>query len=268
MEPSGIVTLITDFGLSDPYVGQLKGALLSSWRAVQIVDICHQVQRHGLLEGAYCLATSYHHFPAGTVHLIVVDPGVGTDRAILAAQGDGHLFIAPDNGLLSILLAGHKIQSLHRVGHSQAGVSATFHGRDIMAPLAADLARGRSLKSLGEEYAPADCILLEAGRVEQGEGEVRGAVLRIDSFGNIRTSIRATDLTALRLDLPLEVELSGQRMVMLLSWTYGLLDGGRPGLLWDSDGFLEVAVNQGDAAALLGVEQGAAVVLRQVSIRQ
>ena len=149
---SAIFTLTTDFGLQDPYAGQLKGALLKGCPSATIVDLTHAIPAWDVVTAAVTIRTSYTFFPPATIHLIVVDPGVGSQRAILAAAGDGHFFIAPDNGILSLLVADHKIESIHRVEQPAffpATVSPTFHGRDVMAPVATALARVTRLGRFG-----------------------------------------------------------------------------------------------------------------------
>ena len=148
---SAIFTLTTDFGLLDPYAGQLKGALLKGFPSATIIDLTHAIPAWDVVTAAVTIRTSYAFFPAGTIHLIVVDPGVGSQRSILVAAGDNHYFIAPDNGILSLLVLDHKIETIHRVEHPDffgAAVSPTFHGRDIIAPVAAALAQGTGLAHL------------------------------------------------------------------------------------------------------------------------
>ena len=257
MQPSSIVTLITDFGLQDPYVGQMKGTLLAANREALIVDITHAVSPHDILSAGYALAASYVHFPSGTVHLIVVDPGVGSDRRILAAQGDGHMFICPDNGILSPLLELGKLERVYAVGYEQPG-SYTFHGRDIMAPLAGRLAKGEPCENFGKPVALEDCVTLSApGAVRKGS-TLLGEVIRIDHFGNVRTSLRKEDLEQAGADIR-EVTIGHSRITSFCR-TYAEIVPGLPAILIDSDGFIEIAANQARAADLLEAAVGDQVV--------
>ncbi|WP_319549050.1 SAM-dependent chlorinase/fluorinase [Desulfogranum marinum] len=251
MEPSGIVTLITDFGISDPYVGQLKGALLKRWQGAKIIDITHAIGRHDIQGAALTLFTCYHHFPVGTVHLTVVDPGVGSHRAILVARSNDYYFIAPDNGVFSALIEKGALHDIRQLTASDAESSATFHGRDIMAPLAADLAKGEPFITAGEAVHPADCVRLPCLKVQRTDDQVIGEVVRIDHFGNIRLSIRYADLQGWA-DPPdtILVQLGGEQIGPLLR-TYSDCNPGSLCVVIDSDGFLEVAANRGNAAQKL-----------------
>ncbi len=247
---SGIITLITDFGLNDPYAGQLRGALLKAYRHVTIVDISHSIRRHDSIEAAVVLRSSYHHFPAGSVHLAVVDPGVGSTRSILAGQtSDSHYFIAPDNGILSLLFSDNLIQVLYRLEMPLPRGSATFQGRDIMAPAAGAIARGKELEQIGTPVSPADCVIKSSLQVEKKGGRIIGVIIRIDHFGNIRTSIRKRDVTGLQ-KKEMFINLGATR-ISGLSTTYNEQPPGSLCALIDSDGFLEIACNQGNAAKML-----------------
>ena len=251
MEASGIVTLITDFGLTDPYVGQLKGELLKRWQGARIIDITHAIHPHDIQGAAMTLFTCYHHFPAGTVHLIVVDPGVGSHRKILAARSNDYFFIAPDNGVFSPFLERELLYDIRKIDGGGVASSATFHGRDIMAPLAADLAQGKTFIAAGEAIEPSDCVCLPSLKVQRTDDHLIGQVIRIDHFGNIRLSIRYTDLQGWA--VPPEnilVQLGGEHIGPLLR-TYSDCTPDRLCVVIDSDGFLEVAANRGNAAQKL-----------------
>lgn len=261
MGPSGIVTLITDFGLQDPYVGQLKGALLSRWPGVNIVDITHGIDSQDIRSGALALLTSFSHFPERTVHLVVVDPGVGTSRRILTAAGDAHFFVVPDNGLLSPLIEEGRITEIRRVVESTPAASATFHGRDIMAPVAADIASGKSFAATGIPLTAGDCTLLDLFPVAGQEDRITGEIIRIDHFGNIRTSIRQAHILQRKWNaLELCAQIRSQ-WINGLTRTYAEREVGELCLLVDSDGFLELAVNQGSAATLLNAGVGEQVIV-------
>ncbi|ADW18554.1 protein of unknown function DUF62 [Desulfobulbus propionicus DSM 2032] len=254
---SAVITLTTDFGLLDPYAGQLKGALLTGCPDATIIDITHAIPAWDVVTAAVTIRTSYAFFPRSTVHLIVVDPGVGSQRAILAATGGGHFFVAPDNGILSLLVLDHKIETIHRVEHPDffaAGVSPTFHGRDIMAPVAAALAQGTRLDHVGPPLAPADIKMAIVPATVAAAGCLQGQVLRIDHFGNVRTSIRAGggrfDPTCFGF-----LEIGDQQIAQLVR-TYNEAQSGTLFVLIDSSGYLEIAANQASAAQMIGCSVG------------
>ncbi len=271
MQPSGIISLTTDFGLVDPYLGQMKGAILRQNPTAQLVDLSHAIPRQNILEAALVLHSSYAFFPSGTVHLVVVDPGVGSQRRMLAAKGDSHYFVAPDNGIFSLLLRDQIVDRVHQIKEKKLfteTVSATFHGRDIMGPIAAALAQGIPLDKVGPEIAPASCVSLAlsdfpVARIT-GQG-IRGQVLQIDHFGNIRTTIRQQDLKDF-IDTPqgtpqCHVQINGQHIqgIQNIRSTYAEAKVGELLALIDSTGYLEIAVNQGSAAEQTACSVGDAV---------
>ncbi len=257
-----IITLTTDFGLQDSYAGQLKGALLTGCPDATIIDITHAIPAWDVITAAITIRTSYAFFPTGSIHLIVVDPGVGGQRSILVAAGAGHFFIAPDNGILSFLVADRKIEVIHRFENDcflNASASPTFHGRDIMAPVAAALAKGGALRDFGDAVA-LDAITLTI--VPSAVSEVdclHSQVQRIDHFGNIRTNIRV-GLGHLEPDSFDCLEIGGRRIA---SWarTYQEVPPGTLLVLIDSGGYLEIAANQASAAELLGCFPGDRVIV-------
>jgi len=257
-----VITLTTDFGLQDPYVGQLKGALLKGCPAATLVDISHAIPAWDPVTAAITIRSSYAFFPLATIHLIIVDPGVGGQRAILAAAGDGHFFIAPDNGILSLLVADGRIDTLHRVENPAffpLSVSPTFHGRDIMAPVAAALAKGTRLAELGAAVSPGSITqaIIPAAVVEAGR--LLGQVQAIDHFGNIRTTIRVGQ-GQLQTASFCSLEIAGQRITTLVR-TYDQVPPGTLLVLVDSSGRLEIAANQARAAEILGCVPGDRVIV-------
>lgn len=257
-----LITLTTDFGLQDPYVGQLKGALLKGCPAATLVDISHAIPAWDVVTAALTIATSYAFFPLATIHLIVVDPGVGGQRAILAAAGEGHFFIAPDNGILSLLVADGKIDTLHRIENPAffpASVSPTFHGRDIMAPAAAALACGTRLAELGAAVSAQSITLAIVPSAVAAPGSLHGQVQGIDHFGNIRTTIRVGQ-GHLQIASFRSLEIAGQR-ITTLARTYAQVAPGTLLVLVDSAGRLEIAANQARAAEILGCVPGDRVVV-------
>ena len=252
-----IITLTTDFGLQDPYAGQLKGALLSGCPSATIIDITHVIPAWDVVTAAVTIRTSYAFFPSGTIHLVVVDPGVGGPRSILVAEGDNHFFIAPDNGTLSLLVVDHKIETIHRVDDPvffPASVSPTFHGRDIMAPVAAALANGRAVHDFGAALTPQTIQLIIVPSIVPEAKSLHGQVQRIDHFGNVRTTIRVgrghLETAAFQ-----SLEISDRR-IATLARTYSDVAPGALLVLIDSSGYLEIAANQASAAEILSCVPG------------
>jgi S-adenosylmethionine hydrolase len=239
------LTLLTDFGTRDFFVGALKGAVLKACPSCRIVDISHEVEIFDIRRAAFLLWATWRSYPEGTVHLTVVDPGVGTQRALLHMERDGHHFFAPDNGLLTYVHTGQ--EELHRVLYPadlKAAASPTFHARDLFAPTV-----GRFLGDQTVEMEPcADAIMLPYQPPLKGEdGSVRGQVMEVDRFGNLIT------------DLPLAWMQYGRGSVKVRGralgiWTlaYEELQGQDPGMLPGSLGTLEIAVRKGSAARALG----------------
>jgi S-adenosyl-L-methionine hydrolase (adenosine-forming) len=258
-EPSGIITLITDFGLEDPFVGVMKGRILERFPSARIVDLTHSTPAQRPLEAGFWLSRCFEYFPAGTVHVAVVDPGVGTARAILCAVTQGHALLAPDNGLLGGVAARHSDAETVEVTAERLAalgvhhVSATFHGRDVFAPLAAELASGRCAPhTLGHRrVAP---VGDPAPAPEPTGRRVVGCVVTVDHFGNLITDIDARHLE--RVQGP-EVRIAGHRLPLRRTYAEG-----RPGELMalvNAFDVVEIAERDGSAAATLRVGRGAAV---------
>jgi S-adenosylmethionine hydrolase len=245
---SRLITLLTDFGTADGYVGEMKGVLASMAPGVTIVDIAHDVSPHDVDGARLALARYWRRFPEGTVHLVVVDPGVGSARAALATSSEGRYLVGPDNGVLSpaLLHAGARCVSLS----VPSGAAPTFHGRDVFAPAAAQLALGVSLESLGNvEDSPVIRRTPEATR--RDDGAVQGEVISVDRFGNA-----VTNLLAMRGG---SVQVNG--LSLALRRTYADAAQGEPLALVGSSGLVEIAVRDGSAATLLGLARGSSVVL-------
>jgi len=253
--PPPIVTLLTDFGAGSGYPAQMKGVILSALPGATIVDVSHEVPRHDVLAGALLLEACAPRFPSRAVHIAVVDPGVGTTRRPMClVDRDGRRFVGPDNGLFTPFLVGGRSYLAADPKVVRGPVSATFHGRDVFAPVAAWLAGGGAAEEVGP--AIADPVALAWHVAERRGSEVRGQLVMADSFGNVLTSIRDRDLRG----APAEVTAVGQPARFVS--TYG---EGRPGellALIGSSGRLEIAVREGNAAQLLGFRRGAAVVVR------
>jgi S-adenosylmethionine hydrolase len=245
---SRIVTLLTDFGTTDGYVGELKGVLATSAAGVSIVDIAHDIAAHDVDGARLALARYWRRFPEGTVHVVIVDPGVGSARAALAVASEGRFLVGPDNGVLSpaLLNASARCVALE----VPASAAPTFHGRDVFAPAAAELAQGIALDALGEP-----CMNPEIRRTPEAtrraDGAVMGVVISIDRFGNA-----VTNLVARRGGT---IDIGGR--VIPLRRTYADAVPGELIALVGSSGLVELALREGSAAAALGLRRGAAVVL-------
>jgi S-adenosylmethionine hydrolase len=264
MKAAGIITLITDFGLNDPYVGQLKGAALTRNPQVRLIDLCHSISPQDIPNAAVNLHSSYVHFPAGSVHLVVVDPGVGSQRRLLAAASADHFFIAPDNGIFSLLLRDAVLHQVHVIENQQLfnrRISTTFHGRDIMAPVAAALAGGMNLSEVGPDCSLESCVRLSLPVAVISRSVVRGEVLQVDHFGNIRTSIIARDLAGFP-DRNRWTVSCGEALISDISRTYAEVPVGSLTAVFDSNGYLEIVVNQGSAALLIQAKNGDPVTAR------
>jgi S-adenosylmethionine hydrolase len=242
----------------------MKGAILGIARtarqSVDLIDVTHEVAPHDVTEGALALEAAAPWFPASTVHVAVVDPGVGTSRRGLAVVARDQVFIGPDNGLFTPFVGapGWRAFELRASQYRLPSVSATFHGRDVFAPAAAHVALGVDPALLGPPVA--DPVLLPWPEARSSDGAVAGAVVHVDRFGNLVTSIRVTSLSDLR---TMTVRVSG-RPVDVVS-TYGDLDAGRVGALVGSSGRLEIAVREGSAAAALRAQRGTRVTVSPTS---
>lgn len=256
-----VVTLTTDFGLRDPYVAEMKGVILGLTGSVHLIDVTHDVPRHDITEGALALEAVAPFFPAGTIHLAVVDPGVGTARRGIAIAAGGQVFVGPDNGLFTPFLADDwRAFELASPDHRLTTVSRTFHGRDVFAPAAAHIARGLALERLGPPVT--DPVRLAWPRARKLAGTVAGTVVHVDRFGNLVTSIPADAVEALPPGAMIRV---AGRVVPLVG-TYADLAPGRAGALVGSRNRLEIAVREGSAAARLGARRGTPVVISRRTV--
>ena len=263
-----IVSLLTDYGHEDEFVGVCHAVIRGIAPDVPIVDLTHGIERYGVRQGAIVLRNSLPYVPVG-VHVAIVDPQVGTERRGLALRtGDGRVLIGPDNGLLSPAWesCGGIVEAvdISRSPHRLEPVSATFHGRDIFAPVAAHLAAGAELAEAGQHVDPDELQVLELPRTEVREGQVVAHVLLVDRFGNASLDVAHADLagSGLTLGKPVEIDVGGSRFIATFVQTFADVRPGDVILYEDSYRMLAVAVNRGDAAAALKLNPGATVVLR------
>ncbi|MFQ5846821.1 MAG: S-adenosyl-l-methionine hydroxide adenosyltransferase family protein [Candidatus Methylomirabilales bacterium] len=260
-----IITLLTDFGSGDPFVGIMKGVILGINPRVQIVDLCHGVSPQDVLEAAFLLHCSYRYFPPDTIHLVVVDPSVGGGRRPLLAEGVHGTFIAPDNGALSYLFASGEIRRVVEItaeAYFLHPVSQTFHGRDIFAPVAAHLSRGGRLERFGRATTTAARLTLPVVQ-EKGGGVVVGSVLHVDRFGNLITNISSDTMSALHPGKGIAVSIKG-RTIRGLAKSYDRLKTQEIGAIVGSTGHLEIFRNRGSAARVLRAGRGATVRVQAV----
>lgn len=254
-----LITLTTDFGLSDHCVGVMKGVILGIAPAARIVDITHEVNAYEIAEGAFLIAETYRYFPLKTIHVVVVDPGVGTARRPILVEAAGQRFLAPDNGVLSMVYAREKQWKAREVTASRyflQPVSSTFHGRDIFAPVAGHLAKGVPPARFGkliEDAWRTDFLTVQ----RLGKRNWVGRILKIDRFGNLITNLRAEDFPDVR-SRPFEVTVGAEKVV-LPARTFADCPPGELALVAGSSGFFEVVANQASAAQRLGVGVGAPV---------
>ena len=249
-----VISLITDFGTKDEYAGVMKGVILSICPEARIVDVTHHIPSHDVLQAAFLLQSSYMYFPAGTVHLIVVDPGVGSDRAIVAMKKGDYYFIAPDNGLLSFIIEKDDVSDIISVKNSKFfldRVGCSFHGRDIMAPVAAHLANGVSLNSLGPPLMQDDLFRLDYKNAHFSSTgkEISGIIISVDKFGNLTTNIPVSMLSSHKREIDLKKVdiIIGNKKIKGLSNSYSDSEIHSPLAIVGSREFLEIAVNCGNA---------------------
>lgn len=253
-----VVTLLTDFGLQDEYVGVLKGVILSNNPRATIVDISHGIDAHDIAAATYALKSSYGFFPEGSVHVAIVDPGVGTERAIIAAQCNRHLFLAPDNGLLAPILRDGSYTTIYRVENEDLfrhPVSRTFHGRDIFAPVAAHLSKGLALKALGPSVGMDQVQSLATnGPRFLSAKELEGRVVAIDRFGNVITNVHCDDMA--KLDGRAMTISIGNHTIEGMVENYAQSGSKNPVAIIGSRGCLEIAIHSGSAARTLIMAKG------------
>jgi S-adenosyl-L-methionine hydrolase (adenosine-forming) len=248
-----MITLTSDFGLKDPYVAEMKGVILTLNPAADIIDVTHGVEKFNIRMGAFMLASAAPYFPKGTVHLAVVDPGVGTERRAILVQTKQGFFVGPDNGILMLAAKAQGIERIYQLVNQKfmlPNVSCTFHGRDVFAPAAAYLDMDVKPVEFGPEIR--DVVTPEFVAVEPRNGSLVGEVLHVDGFGNIITNIREKDLT----NQVFKVKFPSCSLNLSLIKTYGQTKPQEPLALIGSHGFLEVALNRANAAEKFHVGAG------------
>ncbi len=248
-----LVTLTTDFGTRDGYVGEMKGVIVTGAPSSRLVDVTHAVPAGDAVFGSWVLGRIWTRFPEGSVHLAVVDPGVGSERRAIAARVGGRWLVAPDNGLVTDAALAHGIERLRELDPGRVGLqplSDTFHGRDLFAPAAAHLAAGRDPDGLGPGLDPATAVRLELARADRDGEAIRGEVRHVDRFGNLITNVPASWLPE-RPSVAI-----GDYRIGGLSRSFADVETGQPVLIAGSGGMLEVCVRGASARETLGLGRG------------
>jgi len=249
------ITMITDFGHQDPFAGIMKGVILAINPDARIVDLTHEIERHNVEEALYALSCSSRYFPEGTIHLVVVDPGVGTGRRPLLVEWEKSIFLAPDNGALSLLFAEAgkcRVREITEERYMRKPVSRTFHGRDIFAPVAAWLSRGVNPKKMGPEIS--DYKQLNIPQLLITEDRLRGEVIHVDRFGNLITNIQRQHLEAFE-DQDFVVEVGGKQFRGFYS-SYAENRTDDPGMILNSFDLMEIFCFMASAQEQTGIRRG------------
>ena len=265
MSATNLIALLTDFGLKDPYVGIMKGVIAGINPKATIIDITHQIRPQDVLGAALVLASAYPYFPKGTVFCSVVDPGVGGERRIIALETETHRFIAPDNGLLTLVCEREQVLKSVWVEEKKyflKKVSPTFHGRDIFAPVAAYLAKEHELDKLGPKVREITKLPWPVPQVQADT--LKGEIIYIDHFGNAISNVDAELLKSTFADdlSNIRVEFKG-RLIQGISTYYAQAQRGQPIALIGSAGFLEIALREGSAEKALGLKRGSPIILKK-----
>jgi S-adenosylmethionine hydrolase len=254
------ITLTTDFGTSDHFVGAMKGVILGLVPRAAIVDITHEIVPYDVNEAAFVVAQAWRYFPKKTIHVVVVDPGVGSERRPIVCEAGGHFFVAPDNGVLAMIYdaAPHKVRAITNVKLMLKEVSRTFHGRDIFAPAAAHIASGVDTAKFGKPIQ--DYVRGFQIKPHQiGRHSWKGIILKVDRFGNLITNFQIDDYAGAK-TRPFELRV-GMERISRLALTYSETTIGDVFAIVGSSGYIEVAANQASAAKILGCGAGAGVEL-------
>jgi S-adenosyl-L-methionine hydrolase (adenosine-forming) len=258
-----VIALLSDFGTRDHYVGTMKAVILGICPDVTLVDITHEIAPHDVVDGALELAAAYKYFPAGTIFVAVVDPGVGSARRGVAVDTGDYRFVCPDNGLLTVVLRETPMKKgveLTERRYARPTVSRTFEGRDRFAPAGAWLAKGIQLAALGRGVSDVQRLDIPQPSVE--DGVIKGAVLRIDRFGNLVTNVDRKSFEKFGREGGVQIAAGGATVGRLVA-TYADIQPGEICALFGSTDHLELAANAGSAAASLGLERGAAIEIRR-----
>ena len=257
-----IVTLTTDFGLKDPYVAEMKAVILGICPAAAIVDITHQIEKFNIRMGAYVLAAATPYFCDGTIHVAVVDPGVGTKRRAVLVQTEDSYYIGPNNGVLALAAKNQGVRCIYEIENPKfmlSRISNTFHGRDVFAPAAAHLANGTLPSEFGEEIR--EIVTPKFARLTKRKKSLIGEVIHIDDFGNTITNLTEKDLEHMYQEAILNLELRHFRLKLKLCKAYNEVEAKEPLAIIGSHNFLEISINQGNAAEKFQIRIGDKITL-------
>jgi S-adenosylmethionine hydrolase len=247
--PRSIITLTTDFGLRDPYVAEMKAVISRICPNAMIIDITHGIEKFNIRMGAYVLASASSYFPKGTIHIAVVDPGVGTKRRPLLIQTKDNFYIGPDNGVMTLAAKSQGIKHIYEIANRRLmlpKVSNTFHGRDIFAPAAAHLTNGTSPAEFGPKVSK--IVTPDFARIIKKKNVLVGEVLHIDNFGNIITNFSGKELETMGIKKTVNIKLGNAKLQLTLCKAYAEVKTQEPLAIIGSHNFLEISINQGNAA--------------------
>jgi S-adenosyl-L-methionine hydrolase (adenosine-forming) len=257
------ITLITDFGLQDGYVGVMKGVMASINPSANVIDISNTIAAQDIFQAACVLNNSYSYFPSGTIHVVVVDPGVGSERKNLCLKTEDYLFLAPDNGVLSFVVSKEKSPSIREITNSKfflPEISNTFHGRDIFAPVAAHLSKGVSHKELGNRINKIKEISLPKP-ILSPDGELTAEIIYVDSFGNLITNVNEDIFDRMKVGKERASISVGRKRINGICSSYSDVGDGEALAIFGSSGYLEISVNQGSAGGILKLKKGDKLIL-------
>jgi S-adenosylmethionine hydrolase len=263
MQVSGIVTFTTDFGTRDPYAGIMKGMILSANPDACIVDITHEIPAHDIVNASFTLVRTYHHFPEGTIHMVVVDPGVGGLRKNIAVLTDHYIFVGPDNGIFTMTLSKEKPREIRMIKNPpfvKTRISDTFHGRDVFAPCAGYLSAGKNFTGVGPPVKRLKSLTYP-GVTREGN-VLKGEVVTIDSFGNMITNISKHTFQSFAGKRKTEIFFGTERFNKVMN-RYIDVPQGSPLVLFGSSGYLEISMNEGNASSYFMTSVGTPVSIRR-----
>jgi len=257
-----IITLTTDFGLADPYVAEMKAVILGINPSVEIVDISHQIEKFNIRMGAYILASAAPYFPKGTIHVAVVDPGVGTKRKPILIETEKGFFIGPDNGVLALAAEKQGVRHIYEIANPKymlTKVSTTFHGRDIFAPAAAHISKGVPPLEFGPEIRR--IVKPQFAKIVRKGSMLVGEIIHVDGFGNVVTNFTAEELESLGIGESLNIKIGEVALKLKFCRAYAEVGAKKPLAIIGSHDFLEISVNKGNAAEMFGAKVGDKVML-------
>jgi len=260
--PSPIITLTTDFGLRDPYVAEMKAAILSISPNTTIVDISHQIEKFNIRMGAYVLAAASSYFPKNTIHVAVIDPGVGTKRRAILIQTKHGYFVGPDNGVLVLAAKSQDIEHVYKITNPRLmlqKICNTFHGRDIFAPAAAHLTEGTPPSEFGPEIHK--IVKPKFAKIIKRKNMLTGEIIHIDGFGNIVTNFKEKELESMGTKATVNLKLKKTKLKLNFCKAYAEVNAQKPLAIIGSHNFLEISINQGNAAEILKTKVGDKVTL-------